>query len=248
MSKSWEIAEHDMFHKAHAGTPWMAAMSNFLYTSNDGWMGRLPGTKLFLPDEERPAQGNNYEARRCHCYYYGAGTAGVVEFEQIFDDNVGWRRNAFKWRVVNERNGPSSDYRGLFIHVLHDLDTPAPNNEAARWRWLNWHARGLQMPIYRGMGGFYYNGRDRTPVVVARDPVSRLKGIEVVYVSYKVVSGSEQTGDAKYEFDTEISTRKTWYILPSNRKGEKGKHLWRFQGGFGTYTVGFFDAYRDPHF
>jgi hypothetical protein len=243
---AWTRVEHPMFEQVYAKKmTWLTAMTSFLYTDPQGWMDRTHGTKLMLPDEERP---DYEESRKCHCYYYGGGTAGVVEFRRVWRDNIGWEPNVFEWRVVNERQGPSAEYRGLFIHILHELWTPAPNNEAARWRWQNWHARGLQVPIYRGMGAFSYNGRDRYPYIVAKRPESRLKGIELAHVAYKVVSGSAQDGSAKYEFDTTINDRETLYVLPSNRKGEKGQHVWRFPGGGSEFIIGFFDAYRDPHF
>ena len=247
----WQRVEgNDMFERANAKfhAPgremiWSSAMAFFLRHSSQGWQDAPDQYHFFLPSEDTP---RHPEVTACHCYYHGLGTAGVVEFRRVFDGEV-WLEETFDWKVINERNGPALDRRGLPIEILSKLWNPAPNNTAARWRWVNWHARGEQMPIYRGMGVTYDNGRDRTPyIVVECDP--KLKGIAVAPVEWKVVKGSEQDGSAVYEFGDRAVGNQSWEIRPSRKKADQGKHLYRFQGGYGTYTVGYMDASRDPHF
>lgn len=245
----WQrVIGHNMFDKANARfgelsqeAIWSNAMAMFLRHSAQGWQDAPDQYHFWFPSEDTP---RHPDVLSCHCYYHGLGTAGVVEFERIHE-NGRWLPQEFRWRVVREEDGPALDRRGLSLEILDRLWNPAPNNAAARWRWMNWHARGEQMPIYRGMGAFYSNG-DRYPFVVVETD-SKLKSIGISRVDYRVVSGSEQTGDAVYEFGTEPRDNQIWEIRPSRRKADKGEHLWRFSGGYGTYVVGYMDAYRDPH-
>lgn len=192
--------------------------------------------------------------RSGHIYFYNAKsdpeprTAGVIQYRQIHVTSVGWRHDAFEFRVVFESD---SDIRlqmqGLPLDVLHALTTPPPTRAAEHWRYRCGAHQGYYPKPYVGMGVTYDNGRDRTPYIVT-EVSSKVKGISIARVDYRVVSGSEQDGSAVYEFGNEPSGNQEMYIQPSRRRGEADKNIWRFNGGHGVYVPGYMDAHRDPHF
>ena len=137
-------------------------------------------------------------------------TAGTVEFRQIFVENVGWRHDAFEWRMIDESCSPLLGYNGLPLRVLHSLTVPAFNREAERWRYQSWARHGVQPPPYVGMGVTYCSGSDRYPYVVV-EANTRLKSVAVAQVDYQLVRGSVFSENQQYEFG-ERRSNQSWLI------------------------------------